>query len=461
MGRHKKIALERGIFKKLIISFILFMFLSIVIFVSCLMIVSFGIGEDGSPGVNVYEIMNSSGKIINIKSITRVGGWIEKLDEDYNIIESWGEKKTAQNHYTKEQFYDLIASNQGSSNSYIGYINYHREAGHDYYYMTIMPRNSVNANATIILNDIPIWNIIFMCLLCGLFLLLCIGMSYYLSRTIKKPLAELTKGMERVRSGEEGVRIVFAAKAEFAEIKDTFNLMMDRLEEEKAKVILNERKKNALLLDLSHDIKTPMSTIKSYVNALEEDMIPEDQKKESYEIIDSKVNRVSNLMDDLFMTLKLDSTEYVVTTERIDICELLREICVGYYGEVVDKGFDFDIDIPEESIEAEIDRKLFSRVIENILTNSIKYNRNGHLIRVLLTVDVSHNVIIKIMDDGTLIEPQIRKNLFDAFVRGDKARKTDGGTGLGLSIARTIIEKHNGSLQYMCEGNFNCFVITI
>lgn len=114
--------------------------------------------------------------------------------------------------------------------------------------------------------------------------------------------------MERVCSGEEGVRIVFAAKAEFAEIKDTFNLMMDRLEEEKAKVILNERKKNALLLDLSHDIKTPMSTIKSY------------------EIIDSKVNRVSNLMDDLFMTLKLDSSEYIVTKKCIDIC--VREISI-------------------------------------------------------------------------------------------------------------------------------------
>lgn len=111
----------------------LLMFLSIVIFISCLMIVSFGIGEDGSPGGNVYEIMDSSGNIINIKSITRLGGWIEKLDEDCNIIESWGEKKTLQNHYTKEQFYELIASNQGSSNSYIGYINYHKEGGHDYY----------------------------------------------------------------------------------------------------------------------------------------------------------------------------------------------------------------------------------------------------------------------------------------------------------------------------------------
>lgn len=73
----------------------LLMFLSIVIFISCLMIVSFGIGEDGSPGGNVYEIMDSNGNIINIKSITRLGGWIEKLDEDYNIIESWGEKKTS------------------------------------------------------------------------------------------------------------------------------------------------------------------------------------------------------------------------------------------------------------------------------------------------------------------------------------------------------------------------------
>ena len=457
MEKRKK---KKGIFAKLMISFFLFTILAIVIFVGSLFAVAIGIGGNGTPGVNVYDIFDTEGKVANIEGIGRLGGWVEKLDANYQVIDTWGTKQTSSMLYTKKEFSELLAASEGSTMDYVGYMTYGSEDGLDYYYVTILPRSAVNTNITFILNDIKTWNIVFVFLFFGLFLLLCILMSYYLSSTIRKPLMRISEGMERVRLGEEGVRILFPAKAEFAEIKDTFNLMMDRLEEEKAEKIQNEQKKNRLLLDLSHDIKTPISTIKSYANALEANLVPENEKENVYKTIDRKANRVSHLMEDMFMMLKLDSTEYAVKTEKIDLTEFLRQICAEYYDEMESKGFEFAIDIPEEMIEAEVDLKLFERVITNLLQNAVKYNNTGHEIGISMKAS-GKPILITVTDDGEAINPDISASLFAAFVRGDKARKTDGGTGLGLSIAKMIVEKHGGRISYCRQEDRNCFVICL
>jgi signal transduction histidine kinase len=280
-------------------------------------------------------------------------------------------------------------------------------------------------------------------------------MSYYLSSTIKKPLKKMTDGMERVRQGEEGVRLMFDAKAEFAQIKDIFNLMMERLEKEKAEKLCNERKKNQLLLDLSHDIKTPISTIKSYANALQANLVPEEEKEKIYAMIDVKANRVNSLIEDIFLMLKLDRPEYAVEKEKLDLCELLREICTEYYDEITDRGYDFEIRIPEDRVEVNVDAKLFSRVIGNLLTNAMKYNKTGRYIGIACDLKAR----IEVLDDGAPIPESLKKSLFDAFVRGDEARTSVGGTGLGLSIAKTIISRHGGRIEYMRKGAYNCFMI--
>ncbi|MBE5960871.1 MAG: HAMP domain-containing histidine kinase [Lachnospiraceae bacterium] len=477
---------KKGIFTKLMISFFIFTILAIGIFVGSLVAVSVGIGGNSTPGINVYGIPDQNGKIGSLQGVSRIGGWIEKLDADYQVVDSWGDKQTQNRSYTKKEFSELLAASGGSTMDYIGYMTYRLEQGQDFYYVTILPRTAVKTDITIILNGISTWNVVFGVLFFGLFLLLCIVMSYYLSSTIRKPLSSLSEGMERVRLGEEGVRLLFPAKAEFADIKDTFNMMMERLEGEKAAKIQNEQKKNRLLLDLSHDIKTPMATIKSYANALEADLVPESDKRNVYKTIDAKANRVSRLMEDMFMMLKLNSTEYALHIVRTDISEFLRQICVEYYEEIEEKGFEFAIDIPDKQVEAEIDPKLLERVITNLLHNAVKYNKTGGGIGVSLKSstalereeiktennsqakaivfherNVGGYIVIEVTDDGEEISSDIQTRLFDAFSRGDQARKTDGGTGLGLSIAKTIVEKHGGQLSYCRRKETNCFVICL
>lgn len=143
-----------------------------------------------------------------------------------------------------------------------------------------------------------------------------------------------------------------------------------------------------------------------------------------------------------------------------NICEFLRQQCAEYYNDAEKAGLELTVDIPDEPILLEADYRLLSRAFGNLLENAGKYNRTGKNIFVSVAKTAEYT-IIEIADDGAPVQPEIRNVLFDAFARGDQARKTDGGTGLGLSIAKAIIEKHNGQIAYEYRAGKNVFSITL
>ena len=286
-------------------------------------------------------------------------------------------------------------------------------------------------------------------------------MSRYLSRKIKKPLNEIIGGMEQViEQGVDQVHLDFQAQKEFEEIRDSFNIMTERLEQEKREKRVLEEKKNRMLLELSHDIKTPVATIKSYANALEEGLVKAEDTKDYYQIIDKKAVRVDVLVNEMFLMLKLDRPEYELELKRTDLCELIRTVCVDYYEELESKGIEMYIEIPETPIWAEVDQKEFTRVVENLLGNIVKYNQTGHGAWVIVREELGM-AQIQVQDDGEAIDEEIRPILFDPFVRGDKARTSRGGTGLGLAIAKKIVEKMGGEITYLYEEGRNQFRIIL
>jgi len=118
------------------------------------------------------------------------------------------------------------------------------------------------------------------------------------------------------------------------------------------------------------------------------------------------------------------------------------------------------IDIPENEINAKIDTDLFSRIVGNLLSNTKKYNKTGNTISVKLSAE-NNKISLTVCDNGSEIDKAFAKQMFSAFSRGDKARKTDGGTGLGLAISRIIVEKHGGTLNYSRKGNENVFEVEL
>jgi signal transduction histidine kinase len=202
-----------------------------------------------------------------------------------------------------------------------------------------------------------------------------------------------------------------------------------------------------MLSDIAHDLRTPITTIAGYAKALNDGMVTSEEKKREYlEAIENKSERMNNLINLLYEYVKLDSDNFTLKKEKVDLAELLRENAALLYQDVEEKGMELVVDIPENPCEVEIDPLQISRVITNLINNSIRHNESGTTITLELK-DVFYNREIVISDDGEPIDESVVDNIFEPFAVGDTSRRTKGGSGLGLSIAKRIVEMHGWEID--------------
>ena len=220
-----------------------------------------------------------------------------------------------------------------------------------------------------------------------------------------------------------------------------------------------ERARNLMLSDIAHDLRTPITTIGGYAKALNDGLVTSDEKRTEYlEAIQNKSERMSDLITLLFDYARLDSENFSLRKEKIEITELLRENAALLYADVEEKEMEFEIDIPEKEIFLMVDRLQVSRVITNLINNALKHNAKGTTISLLMT---ESQIIVK--DNGTLIEPHFAEHIFEPFVVADASRESKGGSGLGLSIAKKIVEMHGWTIELIqdFERQEKSFVINI
>lgn len=449
--------IRKSIFTKLIGSFLLYAVLLIITFAVFVLLEALAISEGKITKISPESMIDEQGNIINIEIAGKLGGWVEELDDENRVINVYGEKKTDLYEYSNDEILKMCSSFADTE-----YIGIYITATHDMKrFLCVYDRDMIKADGTIILNDIDKYGTID---IFPLFFVFCfleiLFISMYLKKKIKKPLDEICAGMEQLKKGDSGTRICIKTEAEFEEIVNTFNVMAQQLEQEKLEKERMTQKKNQMLLELSHDIKTPIATIKSCAKALEEGLVPEDKIQDYYQMIDVKADRVSVLSEDMFVMLKMDNPNYQLQLEEMDVCEYLRRLCAEYYDEITLKGLNFEVEIPEEKLEGRLDTNLFARVVGNLLSNAGKYNKTGKRVCVRLFRE-KQNIVFDVRDDGEAIDRAFAEQMFQAFSRGDGARKTDGGTGLGLAIAKIIVEKHGGIIEYLREKDENVFRVRI
>ena len=468
----KKTKRGRSIFSRLVTSYVLFLAVTLIIYLLAALLILTFVGNGKIGNVSPQTVINNDGTVNDVEVLRRVGGWVEELDDKGNVISVIGDKKTEKTSYTLKEMAELLD---------MGYVNFNRNGvilvqhtetnKADYtgivrcagdprrIFLVCYPRDMVTYNVSYMITNSENNNAqVFLGVFAALFLAEVLLISFYLKKHIEKPLKLLMDGMDDVSEGKRDVVLDYKTDKEFEDIRDKFNRMAEKLKESEDEKHKIEQSRNQMLLELTHDIKNPVASIKTTICALEEGLVEAEKIPEYYKTIEMKAERIRTLTEDMNTSLKMERDDYKLKLEKVDVCEAVRRICVEFYEEITSTGKEFDIDIPEEEYAAEIDAELFGRVINNLLVNANKYNSTGKIISIKVYRD-GDAAAIDVADDGEAIAEDFVPRLFDEFSRGDKTRKTDGGTGLGLAISRKIIEKHHGTLTYQREGDKNCFRI--
>ena len=208
--------------------------------------------------------------------------------------------------------------------------------------------------------------------------------------------------------------------------------------------IKSERMKVELVANVSHDIKTPLTSIISYIELLkqEENLSPEIQ--DYIRILEEKSERLKNMVQDVFSVSKAASGQLAVEMEEIDFGKLLRQTLADMDGEIQKSPYKFKIDIPKEAVMVYADGDRMYRVFQNLIGNALKYSLEGS--RIYISLKTEKNAAVADIRNTSRSELKQDVDFTARFTRGDESR-TDGGSGLGLSIAKSFTEACGGTFE--------------
>lgn len=223
-----------------------------------------------------------------------------------------------------------------------------------------------------------------------------------------------------------------------------------------------DRKRNLMLSDIAHDLRTPITTIYGYSKAIMDGMVTEGKQQEYLMAIYNKSARMSDLTNLLFEYVKLDSEGFALEKEELDLSELLRENAALFFSDIEEAGMELSVDIPEKKERIVADRMQLSRCVTNLLVNAMRHNPPGTKIELALRKQAGIWLVI-VADTGEEIPEKIKDHLFDPFSKGDNSRKSGKGSGLGLSIVDKVVQMHDWQLKLeQPYGKYQkAFVITI
>ncbi len=277
-----------------------------------------------------------------------------------------------------------------------------------------------------------------------------------LEKRIFKPISELKKGVAEIAKGNYDIEIENDFINEIGTLIFSFNEMAKKLKEgELLKKSYEDNRKN-LIANISHDLKTPITSIQGYIETmLERPDISQETISKYHQIIYSNAAYMNKLIDDLFLFSKLDMQKLELQFEKISIRAFMADLMEEFQFELDERGIKFSYgDTLSTDFEASIDRKRISQVFRNIIGNAIKYSSENDIIINVKLFDGDQFLCIDISDNGPGIPEDKLPKIFDRFYRIDHARTKDlMSTGLGLSIAKELVEAHRGKITVISAIN--------
>jgi len=282
-----------------------------------------------------------------------------------------------------------------------------------------------------------------------------IFVSRQLSKTIVKPLRNLQKAAAEISRGNLDNQIAEEGDREIQELCRDLEVMRLKLKELIHTQLKYEDNRKMLVSSISHDLKTPVTTIKGYIEGILDGVANTPEKRIKYlQTAYQKATQVDQMIDDLLLYSRLDLNQMPFNFEKTDLAKFLGEFVAESEPEMEHRQIqlNFKVELSGTKIVS-LDREKMKRVLTNILDNSIKYmDKPQREIRIILR-EASTNVLIEIRDNGSGIDKRDLPHIFDRFYRADSSRGQIKGTGLGLAIAKQIIEGHGGRIWAVSHGS--------
>lgn len=274
-----------------------------------------------------------------------------------------------------------------------------------------------------------------------------IVLSWWLARNILKPLKKINVGSKLIRDGNLDFELVYNKKDEMGEAIDTFNDMRLYLKNSVDQRLRYEQYRKELINGISHDLRTPLTSIKGYVEGMRDGIANTPQKKlEYYGAIEKSVENLEHLVDDLtsFSRIEIGKDNYV--KERVELNQYYEDAVKDMTTEYSKDNIEIKLEKTEGPVFVNIDPREMHRVNHNIIGNTLKYRGKNHS-NVVITLAQKNNMAeIRICDDGPGVQPEKLERIFECFYRGDEARTSPGkGSGIGLAVVKQISEGFGGN----------------
>ena len=266
-----------------------------------------------------------------------------------------------------------------------------------------------------------------------------------------KPIREMVQATRRYAEGDFDIRMNdYGRDDEVGELAASFNNMAESLQQ-------TERQRREFIANISHELKTPMTTIAGYTDGILDGTIPPEKEQRYLQIISNESRRLSRMVRRMLDVSQLQAIDPLRVGTRFDLCESMRRVLISMEQKITDRDLDVEADIPEEPILVLGDNDMITQVIYNLLENAAKFARKDSALYLgIHKVDGKARVTIR--NVGETIPAEELPLLFERFHKSDKSRSEDkDGVGLGLYIVKTILEQHKEEINVTSEDGVTTF----
>ena len=292
-----------------------------------------------------------------------------------------------------------------------------------------------------------------------LFEAFCITMAIVISKTIFSSIQILEASTQKVANGELDICLEIPKKH-----RDTNEItsLTENLDKMRKSLKDNQERRNKFIMGISHDLRTPVALIKGYSEAITDGVVSDmDSIKKSLSIVETKADQLETMINDLINYMKLNTNEWRQHLAQVAIRPVLDEFASSATAtaDVYNRNISASIEVDKDTT-VYMDKNLFTRALENIFSNALRYTKDGNSIFISATQDES-SIKVSIKDTGIGIEEKDLSHIYDIFYRGSSSRR-EQGMGVGLSVVKTVIDSHGWNIDVNSKVNEGTeFIITI